>query len=1343
MDKFSFFSKVLLLTIAAAFVFADDSAAQLQYPILPPSRIDFEHYSTRNGLSNPVVYDIVQDQYGFLWFATGSGVSRYNGYEFINYLPDDGPGSIGKGPVLKLYIDDQQRLWVISLGGGVYRYDGNHDNFIAYDEELFSPENLPCSNIYSMTQDDSGVFWFTSLGYGLIRFDEKTKKTTHFRHDPEKSNSIVSDHLVGILKDSQNYLWISTKKNGVMRFDPDSGRYTHYLHGKAHAINMIEDRYNDIWIPTLGDGLYRFVARENRIVSYLFDENKPGGISHNQVVKVFEDRGGLIWITTWGGGLNVYDRERDRFTAYKKQVLDPGSLSNNDTWGIFEDNTGVMWVGTYGSGVNKYDRKKERFSRIKHDPFDKNSLSHSSVKAIYEDSHGIMWLGTLGGGLTSYDRSKNVFRHYRHDPAEPGSLGHDRVWAIDEDKDGDLWIATENGLDRYERSDDRFTHYRHDPKDSNSLSENLIRSVMVDDLNRVWAGNQFSGFDRFDRRRNRFVRYRTLTGHNIVSFQDSTGTIWAGGLYLFRFDETQDRFVTAGLRSGNKSDQAKDFYTVIKEDRNQNLWMGTTSGLYQYDRDHKILKSYSLKEGLSDTAIAGLLMDDKGQVWVSTARGVSVITPGDSRIRNYDLGGEYNRDANCVTKDGMLHFGGLNGLTSFSPDKVKDNPHIPQIAITSFKKFNKEVSPGESLNKFTDLTLSYKDSFFSFEFSALDFSQPERNQYRYKLHGFDEEWIHVDSTRRFASYTNLDAGNYTFQVTGSNNDDTWNKKGRSIDITITPPWWESLWFTFLVFSLVTMGIICSLLYMSRLRFEIRERRHAEKEVKAVAARFSKHIDNTPLGVIEWNPDFKVTLWNRSAERIFGYSREEAIGKHPMELILSSEDLSDIQKVWQDLLNGKGGARSTNRNITKHGEAITCEWYNTPLSDGSGRVIGVASIIQDITEQLNFEKEKAKLSALLQQSQKMEAIGTLAGGIAHDFNNLLFPIIGYSEILCAGFEKGSKTYEQAIGVHKAALRARDLVKQILTFSHQNRHTQKHLPVQLQPILREVLKLLRSTIPRTIEIQDHIDRNCGRVVADPTQIHQVVLNLATNAYHAMQVTGGQMTVRLEQTRMDVIAAKYLDLIPGWYALITVSDTGTGIKKEILDKIFDPYFSTKVKGKGTGLGLSVVQGIVRNSKGNISIQSEPDRGTQVLVYLPVHTESSAGETGSSREQVPKGSEKILLVDDESDVLEIEILMLERLGYKVVSTTSPAQAVDLLKENPNRFDLVISDMTMPKMTGVQLSNKLKLIRQDIPVIICTGFSDHISRDTFREYGIQGYVAKPVIELEMATTIRNVLDKK
>ncbi|MCP3954116.1 MAG: PAS domain S-box protein, partial [Desulfobacterales bacterium] len=375
--------------------------------------------------------------------------------------------------------------------------------------------------------------------------------------------------------------------------------------------------------------------------------------------------------------------------------------------------------------------------------------------------------------------------------------------------------------------------------------------------------------------------------------------------------------------------------------------------------------------------------------------------------------------------------------------------------------------------------------------------------------------------------------------------------------------------------------------------------------------------------------------------------------------------------------------------------------------------------RDVTALKKVMEEKSQLEKQLQQAQKMESIGNLAGGIAHDFNNILFPIVGMAELLLEDLPAESLEYQNAREILKAGKRGSDLVKQILAFSRQTEH--QMIPIRIQSILKEVIKLGKASIPADIKIVSDIQRDCGLILADPVQIHQIAMNLITNAYHAMEQTGGEIAVRLQETRVGGTDTDDLTLAPGQYATLIVADTGSGIDPVVMDKIFEPYFTTKEQGKGTGLGLAVVFGIVKEHSGEIKVHSAVGRGTTFTVLLPLLDKSPESRPEKEVETFEPGTERILLVDDEEAICHMLKQMLARLGYRVTTRLSGVEALDVFRTEPNAFDLVITDMTMPNLTGDQLARELISIKADTPIVICTGFSERMDKDKADAIGIKG----------------------
>jgi PAS domain S-box-containing protein len=504
-----------------------------------------------------------------------------------------------------------------------------------------------------------------------------------------------------------------------------------------------------------------------------------------------------------------------------------------------------------------------------------------------------------------------------------------------------------------------------------------------------------------------------------------------------------------------------------------------------------------------------------------------------------------------------------------------------------------------------------------------------------------------------------------------------------------------------------------------------------EQLKAELAEYRAIIDNSLEGIfIVQNHTLK--FCNQRLAQMFGFKNpRDAIGIDVMELVSPQS---------RELVNRELEAHESGKKQTSHYDffARRTDGSEFDVETLSSRIMyqgkpAVQAIIRDISKQRQLEKQ-------LHQAQKMETIGSLASGIAHDFNNILSIIIGYAELSLDDYTSETKIKHNLEQVLSASYRAKDLAQQILSFGLQSEREKR--PVKVNPIVQEVLTLIRASLPSSIHIHQNISETTYIVLADPTQLHQVLMNLCTNAGHAMQEKGGVLEVVLSDLNRDLEAISEQSLAPSPYLRLTVSDTGHGMKPEVMERIFDPFFTTKKKGEGTGMGLSVVQGIVKNLDGEISVESEVGKGTSFHLFLPIFEESEGIEE-KPKKPIPRGNERILLVDDEVVLVNMGRKMLGQLGYDVVPVTESIEALETFRAAPESFDLVITDLTMPDMTGKQLARELVKIKPDIPVVVCTGFSREIKRDNIRDSGIKAFIIKPYNKEEIANIIRKVLDEK
>ena len=516
-------------------------------------------------------------------------------------------------------------------------------------------------------------------------------------------------------------------------------------------------------------------------------------------------------------------------------------------------------------------------------------------------------------------------------------------------------------------------------------------------------------------------------------------------------------------------------------------------------------------------------------------------------------------------------------------------------------------------------------------------------------------------------------------------------------------------------------------YISGVFYDITKQKKTEEESLLLATA----IEHAAESVIISNRTGTIQYVNPAFEQLSGFSREDIVGENFRILRSDKHDKGFYKEMWEVISRGNiWSGYITNRikdNTLREFETII-----SPVQNGSGDIVSFVSVNRDVTQ------EKV-LEAQLQQSDRLQSIGTLAGGIAHDFNNILSAIIGYTELTIDYLEKGSLPYNNLQEVLEAGERAKGLINQILTFSRQSEQDFK--PLQLKLIVKEALKLIRATLPSTIEIHQDLQSDAA-ILGDQTKIHQVLMNLCTNASHAMLEKGGVLSVSLSEAEIDSsFNVKHFDIKSGSYIKLSVSDTGCGMSASLMEHIFDPFFTTKEKGKGTGMGLSVAHGIVKSHNGTIHVYSEPGEGSVFKVYLPI-IEKQLEQKIKAERPIPTGTEHILFVDDEESLIDMGKQLLVSLGYTVTSRINSLEAFELFKTRPDAFDLVITDLTMPNMTGDELAEQLFAIRSDIPVILCTGFSARITEEKAKSMGISAFILKPLIRKDIAETIRKVLDQ-
>ena len=822
------------------------------------SPIPFERISIQNGLSQNTVTCIFQDSKGFMWFGTYDGLNRYDGKNFKVFRHDpENNYSISHSSISAIFEDKFGKLWIGTTGGGLNLYDREKEIFVRYNFDPDDSTSLSSNTVRTICEDRSGNLWIGTWGGGLDLFNREKNYFINYKYNPKNPNSLIDNRVAVIEDDDKGNLWIATG-NGLCKYNPGKEQFKGYKNEPSDpqslSLNDVStihiDLNNNIWVGTWGGGLNLFNPANEKFIRFIHDPYNLRSISHNIIRNVYSDNFDNIYIATWGGGLNILNPGTKNFLHIKNNPSDPNSISGDFVYAIYIDNTDILWIGTDFMGINKFDRKKLKFTHYKKIPTEKNTLSHNTIFSIIQDKKGIIWMGT-GGGLNRYDIKKDKYTSFKYNPKDPNSLSNDVIRTICEDPSGKIWIGTEIGLNEFDPVSGKMKRYFPAPSDDSSISFHNIWRVYIDKSGDLWVGTFSGGLDRLNRKTNKFIHYKhdpenqfSISDNYIWDIlEDKYGNLWIGtdngGLDLF--DRKTERFIHFKNDPNNPRSINDNKIITIFEDTQGTLWLGTTSGLNKYDRRNNSFINYQMENGLPSNSIQSILEDDHGNLWLGTINGLSKFDRHINKFHNYSENNGLQSNEFCVKSciklyDGRMIFGGVNGYNIFHPDSIRDNPNVPPIVITKFQLFNQDVPINygnkkkgilnKSITETDIIRLPHTDNIFSLEFAALNFSAPEKNQYAYKMIGFEENWNYVGN-RNFVTYTNLSPGNYKFMVKGSNNDGLWNEEGTSLKIIITPPFWMTAWFrilfVFIIISLFFLGYIYRVNRIKSINKELEQR----------------------------------------------------------------------------------------------------------------------------------------------------------------------------------------------------------------------------------------------------------------------------------------------------------------------------------------------------------------------------------------------------------------------------------------------------------------------------------------------------------------------------------------
>ena len=876
--------------------------------------IKFDSLGPEDGLSQAAVLSLMQDTQGFIWIGTQSGLNRFDGYKFdiFEFDPDD-ENSLSNDWIWDLVQDRLGYIW-IATDNGATGYDPVDGSFkrLLHDDE--NPNSLSHNQVRGVLADRDGTVWFATSD-GLDRYNPINDEFKHYRFNANDANSLSHNMVRTVIQDSAGRIWVGTEGGGVSMLEVDEERFTHYQHDPGDPLSissnlvrcLFEDDEGNIWMGSSEEGISILNPESGKVSHLRWNENDPDSLSSDRIRSISQDRLGRIWIAS-DSGLNLWLTDQQRFIRYDNDPTDPNSLSDNRVVTTMVDHGGVLWVGTFG-GLDKWNANIETIPHFNR----RSGLSSNVVTAFAEGYEGELWVGTWGGGLNRFDRTTGTFRHFRSRQDTPGSLNDDRVMSLMVDGQDRLWIGTRNGgLNLYDSRTERFSAFKNNVN-TDSISGNAVSKIFVASDGKMWVATYGAGLNLWQED-GTFVRYPRRADENyrlsdprIVDItEDELGRLWlatdGGGVNVF--DPKTEEVIQLRREADNGRSLSSDGVISLLKTADS-IWVGTkdagvnrliidqSSTSFEFDR-------YNKKNGLSSNSVYGMLEDEKGNIWISGTRGLTVLDLYQNRMVHYGpshglQSSDFNGGAAFKTRDGHLLLGGINGYNQINPATKYGNRYSPKVVLTDFQILNKSVDLGRGVDLVNKINTGYKDNVLSFEFAALDFTNPRANQFQYKLEGFDENWMSTRGQHRI-TYTNLQAGAYVLSIKGSNNHGMWGEDELSIELIVDPAPWQT-WWAYLFYSMLALVAILCLWHRANIKRTEREtvfQAEAANQAKSEFLANMSHEIRTPLNAILGFA--QISAQNPDLEKV-DHSNMNAIvsnGKHLLDLINNVLEMSKIE-----------------------------------------------------------------------------------------------------------------------------------------------------------------------------------------------------------------------------------------------------------------------------------------------------------------------------------------------------------------------------------------------------------------------------------------------------------------